>query len=92
MARPGDAVIACGDFNVLPGSETFRTLAGLGLADLVTAGGHTDTRTSHYRKQPRWADYLLVNDLVRVDRFEVVAAPEVSDHRPLLLDFEPAAA
>ncbi len=90
VAQRGDAVIACGDFNLLPDSETFRTLAGLGLADLVTAHGHTDTRTSHYRKQPRWADYLLVNDLVRVDRFEVVAAPEVSDHRPLLLDFEPA--
>ena len=86
-ARPGEALVAGGDFNLLPDSATFATLAELGLADLVTARGHADTRTSHYRKQPRWADYLLVNDRVQVDRFEVVAAPEVSDHRPLVLDF-----
>ncbi len=90
-ARPGDAVIACGDLNVLPGSVTFRALGALGLADLVTGRGHTDTRTSHYRKEPRWADYLLVNGKVRVDRFAVPAASEVSDHRPLLLDFAPTA-
>lgn len=86
-ARPGDAVIACGDFNVLPGSVTFRELGALGLQDLVIARGHSNTRTSYYRKQPRWADYLLVNDRVRVDDFAVVAEPEVSDHRPLQLDF-----
>ena len=91
VAQPDDALIACGDFNLLPGSATFQILAALGLADLVTAHGHTDTRTSHYGKQPRWADYLLVNDRVQVDRFAVVAAPEVSDHRPLVLDFGPAA-
>ena len=91
VAQPDDAVIACGDFNLLPDSATFQILGGLGLADLVTAHGHTDTRTSHYGKQPRWADYLLVNDRVQVDRFAVVAAPEVSDHRPLVLDFGPAA-
>ena len=91
VAQPDDALIACGDFNLLPDSATFQILGGLGLADLVTAHGHTDTRTSHYGKQPRWADYLLVNDRVQVDRFAVVAAPEVSDHRPLVLDFGPAA-
>ena len=86
-----DAVIACGDLNVLPGSVTFLELGALGLADLVTGRGHTDTRTSHYRKAPRWADYLLVNGKVRVDGFSVPAAPEVSDHRPLVLDLTPAA-
>lgn len=89
-SRPGDAVLAAGDFNVLPGSATLRMLGELGLADLVTGRGHTDTRTSHYRKEPRYADYLLVNDQVRVDGFAVVAQPEVSDHRPLVLDFVPA--
>ena len=86
--RPDDALVACGDFNLLPDSATFATLAGLGLVDLVTTRGHADTRTSHYRKRPRWADYLLVNERVRVERFDVVATPEVSDHRPLLLDGE----
>ncbi|MGD9509193.1 MAG: endonuclease/exonuclease/phosphatase family protein [Geminicoccaceae bacterium] len=90
VAGPDEPVIACGDLNVLPGSATFARLGTLGLRDLVTARGETDTRTSLYRKQPRWADYLLVNGRVRVERFEVVAEPEVSDHRPLLLDFTAA--
>jgi endonuclease/exonuclease/phosphatase family metal-dependent hydrolase len=76
----------CGDFNVLPGSSTFEVLADLGLSDLVTGRGHADTRTSHYAKPGRYADYMLVNDAVRVSSFDVVAAPEVSDHRPLLLE------
>jgi endonuclease/exonuclease/phosphatase family metal-dependent hydrolase len=87
VARRDDPVIACGDFNVLPDSATFTRLRALGFSDLVTARGYVDTRTSYYRKQPRWADYLLVNNRVCVDDFIVAAKPEVSDHRPLLLDF-----
>ncbi|MGV1794181.1 endonuclease/exonuclease/phosphatase family protein [Rhizobium sp. A37_96] len=86
VKQDGDRLVVCGDFNVLPGSETFEILASLELIDLVTLGGHDDTRTSHYRKQPRFADYMLVTPNVEVVRFDPVAAPEVSDHRPLLLD------
>jgi endonuclease/exonuclease/phosphatase family metal-dependent hydrolase len=85
--RPGEKLIVCGDFNVLPGSVTFETLGTIGLVDLVTTRGITDTRTSHYRKQERYADYVLVTPDVDVIRFEAVERPEVSDHRPLLLDF-----
>ena len=84
---PGkEPLVVCGDFNVLPESVTFPTLARLGLRDLVTGLGHTDTRTSHYAKPGRFADYLLVTPDVDITAFDVVAAPEVSDHRPLLLD------
>ena len=83
--RPGDALVVCGDFNVLPESRTFAVLAELGLADLVTGWGHTDTRTSLYTKPGRFADYMLVNTETPVANFAVVAEPEVSDHRPLLL-------
>lgn len=79
----GDLTVVCGDFNVLPGSETFRILAGLGLVELV---GSADTRTSRYPKPVRHASYLLVSDPAAVERFEIVAEPEVSDHRALLLD------
>jgi endonuclease/exonuclease/phosphatase family metal-dependent hydrolase len=72
--------------NLLPGSETFAILGRLGLTDLVTARGFSDTRTSFYRKDNRHADYLLVTPNVDVRRFEVVESPEVSDHRPLMLD------
>ncbi|MDX0553390.1 endonuclease/exonuclease/phosphatase family protein [Sinorhizobium medicae] len=83
---PGDErLVVCGDFNLLPQSSTFARLATLGLSDLVTGRGYTDTRTSFYEKEGRFADYMLVNDRVDVVGFEVVADPEVSDHRPLLL-------
>ncbi|WEK05030.1 MAG: endonuclease/exonuclease/phosphatase family protein [Candidatus Devosia phytovorans] len=84
---PGDEpLIVCGDFNVLPDSVTFATLGKLGLTDLVTGRGHTDTRTSWYEKPGRYADYLLTTPDVEIIAFDAVASPEVSDHRALLLD------
>lgn len=84
---PGDeGLVVCGDFNVLPDSATFKILARLGLSDLVTGNGLVDTRTSYYLKQGRFADYMLVTPEVKIAKFEVVATPEVSDHRALLLD------
>ena len=87
VAEEGDRVIVCGDFNVLPESETFAVLKELDLVELVTTRGFTDTRTSHYAKQNRYADYMLVNPSVQIHHFDVVRQPEVSDHRPLLLEF-----
>ncbi len=79
-----DLVVVAGDMNVLPQSETLDVLGRrLGLSDLV---GTADTRTSAYPKPVRHADYLLVSDPDAVTSFEVLASPEVSDHRPLVLD------
>ena len=87
QVRQGDErLVVCGDFNVLPGSITFEILGSLGLVDLVTSRGHDDTRTAHYRKHPRFADYMLVTPGIEVINFDPVAEPEVSDHRALLLD------
>ncbi|MEL7116743.1 MAG: endonuclease/exonuclease/phosphatase family protein [Pseudomonadota bacterium] len=91
VAEPGDPIILGGDFNVLPDSEAFALFADIGLRDLISAHGVTDTRTSLYRKPQRYADYMLVNAAVQVIDFQVPALPEVSDHRPLILEFEPAA-
>jgi endonuclease/exonuclease/phosphatase family metal-dependent hydrolase len=85
IAEPGDPVVVCGDFNVDPGSQTFEILGRIGLADLVTARGFGSTRTSHYSKAGKFADYMLVNGHVEVTDFTVVAEPEVSDHCPLVL-------
>lgn len=71
-----------GDLNLLPESATFATLGALGLADLV---GRAETRTSHYPRPVRHADYLTVTPDLPVAGFEVVAVPEVSDHRALRL-------
>jgi endonuclease/exonuclease/phosphatase family metal-dependent hydrolase len=81
-----DRLVVCGDFNVLPESRMLAALGDIGLTELVTTGGFTDTRTSYYRKTPRFADYMLVSGNVDIRSFEVVAAPEVSDHRALLLE------
>lgn len=86
VAEPGDPLVVCGDFNVEPSSETFATLTALGLKDLVTARGFPGTRSAHYKKPGRFADYMLVNDKVDVIAFDVVTDPEVSDHCPLVLD------
>lgn len=81
--QPGDLTIVCGDLNVQPDSETFAILKDLGLTDLV---GTADTRTSHYTKPVRHASYLLVSDPDAVRRFAILAEPEVSDHRALLVE------
>lgn len=83
LRREGDEVAVCGDFNLLPDSETFDVLAEVGLTDLVR---DADTRTSQYRKAVRHADYLLVSAPAKVRNFEVVSTPEVSDHRALVVD------
>ena len=83
VRQVGDLVVVCGDLNVMPDSETFAVLAGSGLTDLV---GDADTRTARYTKPTRHASYLLVSDPTAVRSFGVVASPEVSDHRALLLE------
>ncbi|ROO84841.1 endonuclease/exonuclease/phosphatase family metal-dependent hydrolase [Actinocorallia herbida] len=79
----GDLTIVCGDLNLLPDSATFRILADIGLTDLVR---DADTRTALYPKPLRHASYLLISDPTAIKHFEVVEAPEISDHRPLLLE------
>jgi endonuclease/exonuclease/phosphatase family metal-dependent hydrolase len=78
-----DLTVVCGDFNLLPDSETFRVLGSLGLVDLVR---ETPTRTALYDGDVRHADYLLVSDPAAVEDFRVVTHPIVSDHCALLLD------
>ncbi|EAQ03846.1 hypothetical protein OB2597_11401 [Pseudooceanicola batsensis HTCC2597] len=86
VLQPGDPVVACGDFNVLPGSETFRVMARVAPYNLVTQRGFDGTRTSHYEKPERWADYMLVNGPLKDAAFDVIRTPEISDHCPLVLD------
>ena len=83
VREPGDLVVVCGDLNLLPDSATFATLAAIGLVDLV---GTADTRTSSYTKPIRHANYVLVSDPQAVRQLGIPAEPEVSDHRPLILD------
>jgi len=86
LSGPDDLAVICGDFNVEPESETLGLLADAGFRELVTGRGFTSTRTSHYRKPGKFADYMLINRDEVVRDFDVIADPEVSDHCPLLLE------
>jgi endonuclease/exonuclease/phosphatase family metal-dependent hydrolase len=86
VSEDGDIRIICGDFNVEPQSETLALLRQEGFTELVTAGGFDGTRTSHYRKPGRFADYMLINRPEAAVAFDVVRDPEVSDHCPLVLE------
>ena len=85
LTEDNDALVICGDFNVEPNSETLKIIAEAGLTDLVTMRTSKGTRTSHYKKSSRFADYMLVNKQTNVLDFEVIFDLEVSDHCPLIL-------
>lgn len=85
LHRPAERLVIGGDFNVLPGSATLQTFERLGLTELVTSRGFKSTRTTHYPKPGRFADYLLVSPNVLVRAFDVVTKPAVSDHAALVL-------
>lgn len=78
--------ILCGDFNLLPDTESLR-IAGEGMRDLITEYGVTSTRSSLYEKPIKLADYIFVSPDVTVDDFNVLP-DEVSDHLALALTFE----
>ncbi|MEJ6395912.1 endonuclease/exonuclease/phosphatase family protein [Gymnodinialimonas sp. 2305UL16-5] len=86
VSEPGDVMVICGDFNVEPDSETLQILTHAGFSELVTGQGFTSTRSSHYEKPGKFADYMLISDPDDVQRFEVIYDPEVSDHCPLVLE------
>jgi endonuclease/exonuclease/phosphatase family metal-dependent hydrolase len=86
LSQPDDITIVCGDFNVEPESETLALFAANGFKDLVTSRGFKGTRSTHYGKPGRFADYMLVNREEVVKSFDVIRDPEVSDHCPLLLE------
>jgi len=79
--------VLCGDFNLLPDTESLKKLEMLGLRNLIKEGGITSTRTSFYDKPSKFADYTLVSKGIEVKAFRVLS-DEVSDHSPMYLEFE----
>lgn len=86
VSEPGDLRLICGDFNVEPDSHTLRMLTEAGFSELVTGKGFESTRTSHYKKPMKFADYMLIDNEDAVRGFDVVSDPQVSDHCPLVLE------
>ncbi len=79
--------VLCGDFNLLPETESLQKLERFGLRNLIKENGITSTRTSFYTKPEKFADYTLVSDGIQVNTFRILP-DEVSDHSAMFLDFE----
>ncbi len=80
------AKILCGDFNLLPNSESLKIM-GVGMRDLVKEFKVTSTRSRLFPYENKFADYLLVSSEVTVKQFKVFDET-ISDHLPMYLEFE----
>jgi endonuclease/exonuclease/phosphatase family metal-dependent hydrolase len=80
-------IVFCGDFNLHPETESIAILEKIGLRNLIKDYDIKSTRTSHYTKDEKFADYVFVSDNVKVNEFKVLP-DEISDHAALYLDFE----
>ncbi len=77
--------VLCGDFNLLPNTESLRKFEDAGLRNLIKEFGVTSTRTSFYIKPEKFADYVFISDGTDIKDFKVLP-DEVSDHAPLLAE------
>ncbi|HUC01455.1 MAG TPA: endonuclease/exonuclease/phosphatase family protein [Candidatus Paceibacterota bacterium] len=82
-----DPHVLCGDFNLLPNSESLKLIQGSNMRNLIKEFGITSTRSSFYKKDQRFADYTLVSEGITVNEFKILP-DEVSDHLAMYLDFE----
>ena len=78
--------ILCGDFNLNPDTRSLAILKD-GMVDLIEGFGVESTRSKLYKKAGKFADYTLVSPKIKVKSFEVPYT-EISDHLPMVLDFE----
>jgi|SRR3989344_7004289 len=90
-SRPEAAKILCGDFNMHPDNESIKILDGLG-KNLIKQFKIRNTRNEvSWKKYPgsrqTFADYVFVSPEIKVNDFKV-PYNEVSDHLPMILEFE----
>ncbi len=78
--------VLCGDFNLLPSTASLKMLEDFGLRNLIAEHNIRSTRTSHYQKPDKFADYIFTGGEVEIRDYAVLP-DEVSDHSPLYLEF-----
>jgi endonuclease/exonuclease/phosphatase family metal-dependent hydrolase len=84
------AKVLCGDFNLLPDTESLAILER-GMVNLVKTYSVKSTRTPLYREYGKpgasnFADYVIVSPDIKVESFDVL--PDLaSDHAALRLEF-----
>lgn len=79
-------IILCGDFNLRPDTQSMEMLEP-NMVNLIKTHKIRSTRTSYYKKDERFADYMLTSPQIQINEFKVME-DEVSDHSPLFLDFD----
>ena len=82
-------VIVVGDFNLLPDTESIKLL-NKNLTNLILKYNIKSTRPNFddgLDSGNMVCDYIFVNEKVKVNHFDVINV-DVSDHLPLLLEFE----
>lgn len=80
-----NSIVLCGDFNLLPETKSLKMFEESGLRDLIKEFNITSTRSSHYKKPIKFADYAFVSKEIHVNDFKVLP-DEVSDHLALMVD------
>jgi len=77
--------IVCGDFNLRPDTQSMKIIEEQ-MHNLINLHNISSTRTSLYKKDEKFADYILISSEVKTHHFAVLDN-EVSDHKPLFLEF-----
>jgi exonuclease III len=80
-----EAKILCGDFNLLPTTNSIKLLEE-GMKNLIVEYQIPTTRNHYYEREEKLADYVLVSSEITVEQFYVLDK-EVSDHLPVILEF-----
>lgn len=87
----GGPKIIGGDFNLMPETKSIAMFEEVGYRNLIKEFSVKNTRNEisweQFDNVQYFADYCFVSAEIKVKRFEVPKV-EISDHLPLILDFE----
>ncbi len=78
--------IICGDFNLLPDTKSIQMFGDI-YQDLIKEYKIDTTRSISYTKKLRHADYIFLDKDIAIKDFSVPDL-NISDHLPLILEFE----
>lgn len=78
--------ILCGDFNIVNDGDAMKLLEE-DMVNLIKKYDIKSTRSSHYPKEEKYADYVLVSSNIEIQNFQVLPE-EVSDHLALMVEFK----
>jgi endonuclease/exonuclease/phosphatase family metal-dependent hydrolase len=78
--------IICGDFNLTLNGKSIEILE-YRMINLIKKYNIQSTRSSFYKKDDKFADYIIISDDITKKDFKVFQ-DDVSDHLPVLLEFK----